>query len=249
MNKPVLVWLTGIPGTGKSTTAKQLQAKCEEAGQRLHFFNDYPYIIEWAKQYHGETADETKVTWFPQADGSENFNIAEGMYREMSAWVAKRIAHDIQQRLGEFDVFVVESARGAGLDGFRDRYKEELFEPMMKVLDGLVERVNVEMVVADIETVLDRMDERSKTNPEAAPSFVARKYVSDTDGIQSSFRAAQEIDGISINSVVDNSGTPEGTSFIVEGIAAQVLAMLGREGLLEEQTNPEGAHRHPESEN
>jgi hypothetical protein len=163
-------------------------------------------------------------------------------YRGMSAWIAQEIAREVHAEINTTDVVVIESARGAGPDGGRDRYGEELFQPFITELGSDVTFANVEMVVRDMETVIQRMDERLLTETNAAPSFVTLKYISEVEGVQSSFHQAQHEGAFDLNSVVDNSGDIDDTMILVEGLTAQVMALLARgEGIL-----PEGQRRRKE---
>lgn len=230
MKKPIITFLTGIPGTGKTTTANALQARCEEEDLRIHFYNDYPFLIKWAENNRG---DESKVRWFMQDNGIENFDIIPKSYPEMSQWIAREIAAEIADSLGKYDVVVLESARGAGEGDTRDRYDRDLFYPVIEKLGDKVQYVNVEMVVRDLEIVLQRMEERLRSETNAAPPFVAKKYVTLEGQVQSAFEQASQVDSegetFALNEKVDNSDKREDTLLIVEGIVAQVMMLNARE--------------------
>jgi hypothetical protein len=244
MDKKIIV-LAGLPGTGKSTFAAKLVAEAEKAGKKIEFYNDYPVLIELAKKYRG---DETKVRWFKQEDGTENFDIVPEAYREISASIATNIAEKMRNELEDFDMVVIESARGAGPDGRRDRYDEELFKPLMFVLQDSGAYINIEMVVSDIAEIRRRMIERSREDSMATPEFILDKYLSPSEGIQSAREAAERVGGFALNREIDNSGNPEDAEIVMLGIIGEIFALTHRESLTEGKTNPEGVRTNPESE-
>jgi hypothetical protein len=134
----------------------------------------------------------------------------------------------------------VESARGAGVEGNRDRYDEHLFKPFIsnEALMEAFRLVNIEMV-CEINEVMRRVEWRFKLHPESAPPFVVRKYISPVEGIQSSWRQAGATDAFLLNEVIDNSGTPQEAQVQMDSILALLMADLGRE----EQSRIEGQRR------
>lgn len=238
----VILFLTGIPGTGKTTSAAFLEKFCQARGLSIRFIDDRPLLRQWAElhRFHPE-----KVSWHPQPDGSERFSISLASYPELSEWVSTAIATEIQQNGSEAQIIVVESARGAGLDGQRDRYDQHLFAPFMQHLKDQVLFVNIEMVVDDYGMLRERVNQRIKENPAAAPPFVLEKYISDVEGIQSAVAQAMEFaDNFILNTEINNSGDEVQTQFQLEGIIVQALAYLSTmEGVIKAERH-HSLHNH-----
>lgn len=232
--KPAIIFLTGITGSGKSTTGKHLAQRAEEEGLRSVFINDYPMLISWALRNEGNSE---KVEWY-ESNGVRNFSINPAAYQELSRDLATAIAETIKnQYLTESEeapqVILIESARGAGLPNQRDRYDQHLFEPMQEVLGDSVNFINIEMKVPDFEVLLERVRKRLIEDPTAAPEVVALKYVSENNEIQSAYQQASGREGqFKLNFEVDNHGDVAETMISVEAITGQVLALWYRDGML-----------------
>lgn len=202
-NERLVLFLTGIPGTGKSTAAKVIEELTCLAGLNIVFVNDYPILKTWA--YHNR-GNERLVHWENEM-GVENFTLQESAYPLASRFVAATIAHELPGILNSCHIAIVEAARGAATDGTRDRYDNDLFAPIISSTRGIAQFANIEMSTDNVDVLHQRVADRYAMDPSAPPVEVIDRYISPTKGIQSSVLLAEELAvPFLVNAHVDNSG-------------------------------------------
>jgi hypothetical protein len=220
-----VIFDTGIPSTGKSEIARELVTGLQRENIPTTFLDDYPTLYDWAV-LHRE--DRSLVEWY---DDTTNFSVVAEAYPEASAHIARVMAEQAKVLLEGFvQVVILESARGAAVDGHRDEYGAHLFRPFVEVLGGVARFANIEVTVRDPQIALERAQKRldeakARQDPKLpAPPFVVRKYVSPTVGVQSSTKQAERFGSdFAFNMAIDNTKQATSHSKQVEGIIAQLM--------------------------
>ncbi|GEM_PF-2421475 len=80
MAEPIIFFVTGITGTGKSTTLRVAQDSCKARNLRLYQVDDRPLLRTWALNHMD---DETLVKWSGEGD-TARFSIQPPAYVTLS---------------------------------------------------------------------------------------------------------------------------------------------------------------------
>ena len=167
----ILITLTGIPGSGKSTLKKELTKRLAEGGIKVGVvMNEYGYIREWAE----EAKNADLVDW-----QGEIFTLKDKAYNWVTEDSARKCAEEAKRLFTEegAQVVIYEGARGArGID----KYGKDFFGPTFDVLadvDG-IQIVNIEARVTDIEEVKRRVEANfKKSDGKTTPPWVPERYI------------------------------------------------------------------------
>lgn len=214
--KPLVLTVTGLPGTGKTTIAEAVRNVAEQNDLLVTFLNDYPLLMMWAA--NKANISDGKVEWFTQDDGTQNFSINAEYYPELSLYIATCFATMIREDNNPADVYIIEAARGAGAGERRDRYDEHLLLPLIDNLRDLARFGNIEVVVESITVLFERMKKRVDSDPTAPPTFVLQKYLDDDGKPQSSLQQAKELQEAGVADLAVNDRVVNGESNQAEAV-------------------------------
>jgi hypothetical protein len=168
----LLVFLTGVPGSGKSKVGERLEKRLGHLG-RTTFLDDYFFLKVWANQLA-----ESRPDWVELIEGGENFNIKPPGYVPMSHWVAEALAKQVAQLFQDHEIVLVEMARGVGEP--RAEYGRDAVKPMVEWLHDLgvhdLEVANFELR-GEAELLRERLKKRFEENKKAAAPPVLDKYL------------------------------------------------------------------------
>jgi len=164
---------TGVPGSGKTTLMSDFLSQFEHDGITASPISEYRYVKGWSK-----LPDSQPLLQVP----GESFVLKQEGYWTMSAFVAKRLAEEIEFRFFQGDSRVVfEAARGVGEP--RVDYAQ-FTRDLLSHLDGKrgeLGLVNIEAVAGrwDIE---QRIKKRFMHDRSAPPPGTELRYLR-TDGL------------------------------------------------------------------
>jgi hypothetical protein len=185
----VILTVTGLTGSGKSTVGTALELN-SYPGVEVHFVDDYPAVKQFAEEHRH---DPRMVTW--QKDKKTNgefFILKPRAYPIMTPQKTRATAQALKNMISPDinQMLVMEVACGAGNTN-PDRYDRDVWNILIEQLGLVAVLANIQYHVP-VPELIQRVDDRYKIDPTAAPPEVVHKYLNSHGYQQSASRQAKQ---------------------------------------------------------
>lgn len=220
LDQGIFFWLSGPPGSGKTTLTAAIEAASQENKLTTHVIPEFPKFIDWVELNKGDT---TLITWVDDEDpaSERHFELTEPAYQQAFDYVSFQIANEFRQFSDMTDVTIVEAARA--IKGVR---YYSLFQDLVTAIGDEVKFVNFNVDAGGDDELRRRVISRSRTDKLAAPLPILNLYLADAPFYPSSVQDASLFgDHFIWNDDFDNSDKPSKAAERMRGVVGQIVAM------------------------